>query len=224
MKPISPLVGAIIAHFIVPDEKFNISKVISLILCIFGFVLTSLSSFNHPENQKEGSLTKGYIFLTLGVIISGISMVHMKIKVSKTDPTATAVIQMFFSGFLALVIDIFQKGFNNCLNDYLYSNLKGYIYASSVGVFVSAMSVYGALYLVNELGAVGSSFYKFGQIVVGVLIGIFIKKEWNKYSPNEVLISSGGIILLFIGVLVGFIKPKNEYKKLEVSDIINDKV
>ena len=80
----------------------------------------------------------------------------------------------------------------------------GWIWPLMLGVLASGVAVHCFMYLVNNLGAVGANFIPFGQILVGVTLGIAWLHEWAPYKVWEIIISIIGILFLVMAIVIGF--------------------
>ena len=214
MRPLSPIMGTVFSHFFLPDEKFNLKKFFSLLFAVIGVSMTSIPSFS--DSHSTYSLSNrifGFILLFFAVSFTGIALVYMKKKTKHIDSSISAVYQMFSSGFFCLIWYSFKDGKHIFDFQKYYQPFKVWIYPILTGIFASGLTVHGSLYLVEKVGAVGTSFTKFGQIIIGVGAGIIWLNEWAKYSKFDIYISIGGIIILSFGILIEFIKF-DEKKKL----------
>lgn len=76
------------------------------------------------------------------------------------------------------------------------------------------------MYLINKIGAVRTNFIPFGQIIIGVLLGIFWLKEWSNYKLFDIFISIFGLLFIFAAILFGFFEttiPDNAEEELDES-------
>jgi drug/metabolite transporter (DMT)-like permease len=48
-------------------------------------------------------------------------------------------------------------------------------------------------YVVREFGPVKSNFAIFGHIVIGVLAGVVLFSEWQKYTQSDMLVSPSNL-------------------------------
>ena len=221
MQPFSTTMGAIVAHFLLPDEKFNIKKFYSLLTAIIGVVMTAVPSFSHPM----GSLTFkemliGYILLFIGVSCFGIGTIYIKLRTSSFDVSITSTLQMFSASLFAFIGTLIMEGYQDSLNLLLKAPFMGYFWVSIVGIFSSGLAMYATIYLVEQLGANGVNFASFGQIIVGVVVGVVLMHDWKEYLQWEIFLSIGGILMLGVGILIGFSKnPQDDYKKLQIDSL-----
>jgi len=228
MRPLSPIMGAIFSHFMLPDERFTKKKFISLVLAITGVSLTSIPTFTDKTSDKSLSQKIiGIVLLFFAISFTGIALVYMKMKTKGVDQSVQGVYQMFASGMFCVVWTLSQDGPHITSKVNFNLSFSIWIIPILVGITASGLSVHGSLYLIDKIGAVGTSFTKFGQIIVGVAAGVVLMKEWAGYSHVEIIISVIGIIILSIGILVEFVikdppKPSDPNSSLLIDDTYQD--
>ena len=213
-KPLAPLIGSIISHFLLFDEPFTFRKFISLIFGIIGVFFTVYPTFLN-NSIFNINLIKSYLILIFSIIILSISFIHMKLKVLNINIHISTFFQLLGCFlFNLLLILLFNR--KELLNINIKINL---FYPILIGLFSSTFVFYSIIFLINEFGAVITSYNTFGQIFIGVFIGIFLLKEWKNYNLNLIIISIIGILFLLITILIGIFEKKFNYKKLEISNL-----
>ncbi|KAH0789218.1 Integral membrane protein [Histomonas meleagridis] len=204
-KPVSPTVSQIISHFIFPDERFNLFKLFALLSSIVGVVLTAIPSFNHTTNEKSTTMVAvGYILLIVAVILLGVASVYFKWKATNVDITISCMVQTFTSFIFDMIWSLIMDGPQKIKESCEQSDWLQWMWPLMLGVFASGVAVHGFMYLVNNVGAVGANFVPFGQIIVGVALGVFWLKEWSAYVAWEIAISVLGLVLLAAAIFIGF--------------------
>lgn len=218
-KPITPAISQICGHFLLPDERFSLLKGIALVSAVLGVGLCAIPSFMHSAGGAETqNMILGYILLIISVSLFGLATVYFKWKVPNTDITISSVIQtgasFVFDMIWSLIMDGPDKIKQSCVKASENGGL-GWIWPLMLGVLASGVAVHGFMYLVNNLGAVGANFVPFGQILVGVTLGVAWLKEWSKYLLWEVAISCLGILFLVGAIVIGFWREKEEAPPVE---------
>ena len=227
MQPIASTAGAIFGHFILEDEKFTFSKLYSLIFSLIGVLLSSLPSFSQLNNTSKNNdsnlqLVFNYSLVLFSVILIGIAPVYFKWSIPSCDITISAIFQIFASAVFNFIFSFFIDGSSTIL--YLIQTIPfhGWIWPLIIGIFVSGVSIHGYMYLINEIGSFGTNLIPFGQIIVGLLIGIFLLNEWKQYSLNQIFISIIGILFLIFSLIIGF--KDDQIKKIKVKEEEDEKI
>ena len=228
-QPLSTTAGAFFSNLLLPDEKFDTQQLITLIVAFTGVGLTSIPSFKNSNNNTS-QIALGYFLLILAVSFFGISPVVLKWKVPFIDISVCALIQTWFSFFITLIWSIIYDSLNVFLKQTFENKLISFIWPALVGISATGIASHGFVYLINSIGANGANFITFGQILVGVLIGVLILKEWNLYTLDQIILSLFGIILIGIAIGIGFYNPNsnennnNEEEEEEFNSDENKKI
>ena len=209
-QPLATAFGAILSHFVLPDEPFNCQKAIVLVLSLVGVALSSIPSFmgSGGGSGTVGQVALGYVLLIIGVAFFGFAAVIMKWKTPNADASASAVIQIFASALVTLIVELIYDGPSN-----LYKSSSGgpaikWLWPFLVGALGTGLAATGYNYLVACWGAAGANLIPFGQILVGVIVGVAFLKEWAEYAVWQIIVSIIGIILLVIAIILGFWEKK----------------
>ena len=211
MQPIAAMVGAVVSHFLFEDERFNIYKGVALILAFSGVGCTVVPSFDHPAPSFGFfKVILGYILLFIAVACFGLGSIYMKLKPSSYHPAVTSTYQLLGATIFCVVVALINDGPKSLYIQAKTANLIEWSWPIIVGIFCSGLAVHAALYLVTHVGAIGVYFIEIGQVSFGVVVGVVWLHEWDHYNKFDVLISLGGIALIGIGVVIGFIEPKHQ--------------
>ena len=216
MHPIEAMFGAILAHFVFHDERFNIYKVLSLIIASIGVGATVYPSFDHTgPNYGMLTIAFGYFLIIFAVIMFAVASVYMKLRTSTFDTTIVTVWQMIVSSIFCLICSFLIEGPKTFIQQTLTASLYDWIWPIIIGVFGTGLAQIATLYLVNNAGAAIATFIGIGQVPFGILAGVVWLQEWKPYSIIERIISSIGIFIITIGVIIGFIQPKDiDYEQI----------
>jgi drug/metabolite transporter (DMT)-like permease len=162
-------------------------------------------SFIHTDTSGQAQLVAiGFVLLFVSVSLFGIATVYFKLKVPNTDITVSSFIQTGTSFLFDIIWSLIMDGpakIKQCCTE---ATAMDWIWPLLLGVIASGLAVHCFMYLVNNLGAVGANFVPFGQIVVGVILGVAWLKEWKAYRPWEIGISCLGIAMLIGAIVIGF--------------------
>lgn len=201
MQPLIPISGSIFSHFLLSDERFTIMKFYSFIFGVIGVGLSATPSFTHFDKEANSKkMIIGYILTVVSMISFGFAPVFLKLKTSCVETGISVSIQLIASTIFECIFGLFKDG------PYLFVNqitkIEGYcwMWPIIVGILASGIAMYAMMYLVNSVGAFGANLVPFGQMIVGLLIGVVFLKEWANYKLWEILISIAGCIFLCVSL------------------------
>lgn len=221
-QPISTATAAIISHFVLPDEPFTIYKFISLITALIGVILNAIPSFLHAGSADETkNVAIGYVIIFVAVIVQGIGMVYMKWKTPNTDVTVAAMVQIGASTILCFIVSLIYDKPKTLQRQTLHTKPIGWLWALIIGVLATGLAGHGYVFLVNHIGATGASFIVFGQIFVGIVVGVAFCHEWSGYRWWEILMCVIGVLFIASAIGVGFLEKKPKSLSSNLSDIDN---
>jgi len=213
VQPIATTAGSIFSHFVLPDEPFTTQKFYSLLSAFTGVGLSAAAPFNHATEAKGATMEQvaiGFVFLIIGVSGFGIAAVYLKWKTPNTDLTISSFLQTLGSTLFCLVWALVFDGPTKMKTMISNAPTSSYFWPLLVGVEGTCAAVHGIMYLIGTLGAVMANFVTFGQIIVGVAIGVTLLGEWKLYFWWEVVMNAIGIIFLASAIFIGFYQPKSK--------------
>lgn len=224
MQPFSPTAGSIFAHFVLKDEKFSKFKVFSIILSMCGVACTAVPSFvNAGENEASvQELALGYVLVIISISMFGIANVWYKWKIPGCDPTFGVFIQLITATVFEVTWTICFDGIDAIHKCFVNSNYVPYLCAFLVGTLVSGLGVQGLAYLVVNLGAFSTNLAPFGQIMVGVLVGVCFLGDWDGYKPWQIALCCVGMVLLSCSLAVGFLDKRSKTPDDIKTEVLND--
>lgn len=191
-QPLIAFFALLFASFLLPDEPFSFSKFWSQVIAIFGSVLTTIPSFT-----QDSSNLLDFVLLLLALLSFAFGSVFVKVYCSLAEPSLFSFLQLFGATLYTIIFAIIKNG----TSDFVLSwDLK---WPFLLGVFYTYSSSVLSFYVLNSLGAVKSNYVNMGQIVVGVLVGVFAFGDWNNYSSKSIIISCIGLIFLSFSIYFG---------------------
>ncbi|OHT05479.1 Integral membrane protein [Tritrichomonas foetus] len=197
-----PFFASVFANFMLKDEKFSFKKFYPQIIALIGTILTTLPTFSSSYAEKPSALD--YIFMVVGIASFGFGSVYMKSGLASCEPTLCGFFQLFVSAVYSLLFalawdkpSLFVESINN-------STFVSMLWPLILGIVHTCGCTYIYLWTVKKLGAVITSFSNFGQIAVGILIGVFFFKEWVNYKTKDYILSYVGLAILVIAIICGF--------------------
>ena len=201
-KPITPIISQILSHFCFHDEPFTFMKFISILFSLIGVTLNAIPSFinsNKEYQKKEQGI--GFLFILMGVSLFGLASVYFKKFLPNLDITISTLFQNLVSFLYCLILSLFIVKPKKIIEETSGASFEGFLWVTLLGVLSSNVAIHCYMYMIEKIGAVRTNFVPFGQIIIGVLLGIFWLKEWSNYKVWEIVISILGLILIFSAIL-----------------------
>ncbi|OHT02099.1 Integral membrane protein [Tritrichomonas foetus] len=218
VQPIATSIGAIFGHFVLPDEPFTLQKLFSLILALCGVVCTSVPSFMTSKSDSPPSkIGFGFFLVIISMCMFGIAPVYFKWKAPNADVTVSATVQTFASTIWDVIWSLGFDGPKKMHQMTKDAPAIAWMWPALTGVLSTGLAVHGFLILLKEIGAFGSNFIPFGQLIVGMIISVAILKEWKDYSWWEILLCSIGLLFICGSLFVGFYEKKGIKKNSDSS-------
>ena len=104
----APLVSAITAHFLMPEDEMTVSKTISIGIGITGVVIISMS--RQPWSVSGSKEFVGIFLLVLGCVSSSLGNILVAREDKNINPLIFNAAQVFLGGFFLLVISLPLEG------------------------------------------------------------------------------------------------------------------
>ncbi len=183
-----PIWTAIAAHFMIPGEKLNVTRVVGLLLAIGGVVL-ALSNNVNTTNEKAFI---GDIFCLLGAMFwSGIIIVARTTQFSKSTPEMQLIYQLAVSALLLLAIAPFA-------GDLIRQLTPTITLLFAIQVFmVTGFGFLTWFWLLSIYPASSVAAFSFLSPVFGVLFGwLFLGEQLNDSILAALLMVCLGVILV----------------------------
>ncbi|OHT12823.1 Integral membrane protein [Tritrichomonas foetus] len=208
-QPISTCAGAISAHFFIPEERFTITKFISLVFALLGVALPAIPQFRRSGDgdQGAGGMAIGFVLLIVGTMCFGFAGTIMKLKTPNVDITVATMIQTAASAVICFIVSLAWDQPELIKKQCSLAPPIAWIWPVIVGILGTGVAGHGFTYLVQNLGATGASFITIGQVTVGVILGVAALGDWNGYLWWEILISVFGLLCLVASIAVEFALP-----------------
>lgn len=214
-----PFFAFIFANFMLADEKFSLKKFYPQVLALIGTILTTIPT----QDSDYGKPAKiiDYIFVAIAIASFGFGSVYMKSHLSDVEPTLCGFFQLFASAIYSVIFAVFYDKPSVFISLVRNSTLKSLVWPFILGAVHTCGCTYVYLWTVKKLGAVISSFSNFGQIIVGVLIGVFFFREWDKYVTKDYVMSAFGLAILALAIICGLIGDRQSLGGIKRDDSLN---
>lgn len=140
----------------------------------------------------------------------GIAPVFYKWKCPNSDVTTGVAIQLFASVIWNLIWMLCFDGPKKIHKMVSDAPPIAWLWPVIVGILVSGVAVQCLLFLVSTLGSFGTNLVPFGQLIVGVIVGVAFLREWKHYLAFEIILCVIGILFIILSLELGFVKPKEK--------------
>ncbi|KAH0789504.1 Integral membrane protein [Histomonas meleagridis] len=215
MQPFVPIFGSILSIFILPEEKFTCQKIIAFILALVGVGVSAVPNFLNLGSTSAKDMAIGYILTLIAMFSFGAAPVLFKVKTPNVDPGISSSIQLLASTIFELIFGLIKDGPKNFAKNVRQAPAKAWMWPILIGFLVSGVAVYGLMYICKNVGAFAANLVPFGQMIVGVIVGVAIMGDWNGYAAWEIVISVIGVLLLCGSLAVSLFEKKPATKPIE---------
>ncbi|OHT02398.1 Integral membrane protein [Tritrichomonas foetus] len=209
-----PFFAFIFANFMLQDEKFSFRKFYPQVLALIGTILTTIPTRDSSYGEKTQPID--YVFVCVAIASFGFGSVYMKSHLAEVEPTLCGLFQLFGSVIYSVSFAIGYDKPSVFISSIRNTTSTSILWPLILGAVHTCGCAYVYLYTVKILGAVISSFSNFGQIVIGILIGIFFFDEWGSYVTSDYIMSGVGLFALTLAIICGFLgdrEPKAGIKR-----------
>lgn len=198
-----PFFAFIFANFMLDDEKFSWLKFYPQLLALNGTILTTIPTEDSSYGEKPKVID--YIFIVVAIASFGFGSVYMKSHLACVEPTICGLYQLFGSAIYSTLFAIHYDKLSVFTSQIRSTKIGTIIWPLILGAVHTCGCTYVYLFTCKKLGAVIASFSNFGQIVIGVLIGIFFFDEWDSYDVKDYIMSAFGLVLLTAAIICGLV-------------------
>ena len=225
MQPFIPISTSLFCHCFLEDEKFTIMKFISLLCAVIGVACAAVPSFLHAGTGGQASAAQmgiGYTLTILAMISFGAAPIYFKKKVPNVDPMVSVCFQLFISTIFEAVFGLIKDGPKSFSKQVVEAPPIGWMWPVIIGSLVSGVAVYGMMYLIQAIGAFGSNLVPFGQMVVGVVVGVAIMHDWAGYKVWEMILCVIGCLILCASLGFGLYQKKPQKAEEEEEEEVKE--
>ncbi len=163
-----PLFVGLFAHLMVPLEKLNARRLISIFIAIVGVILI-LTDQNLVFNVE---VLLGCLVVLLGVVMASYPNVYLKAKAKDYDPMALTAMSILIGALIHLAGAILAGQFADM--SWSARNIGA---AAYLGVFGSAIAFFLYFSLLRKIEVVKLSFVTFLTPIIATLIGLTFLHE-----------------------------------------------
>ncbi|EAY15246.1 Integral membrane protein, putative [Trichomonas vaginalis G3] len=199
-QPTVPFFSMIAAHFMTSDEKINFHNLLVQLCAIFGAVLTLVPSLSFSGDNSESD-PFSYILLLIALILFSIGSIYIKIYLASSDFTLSCTFSTYgafcYSALSAFYRAGFVEVFKGIGNMFPFTIIAVFI----IGVIYNGIPTFLFMDVVMTLGAVKAQLTNFGQIIIGVFVGVTFLGEWDGYAPRDVQIVCCGLVFIIAAMV-----------------------
>ena len=186
----SPLFAALVAHFVMHDDRMNIRKTGSILLGILGIVIVTLS--RQPWSSSGFQEGIGVVFLIMGCLSSAFGNVIFTKNRYNVHPLIFNSAQIFYGGFLLLLVSLPVEG----LPRWQWSGVLTAALAWLSVLSAAAFSIWFAMLKRPGVKVSELNVWKFVIPLFGAMFSwIFLKGE----SPTWPML--GGMLFVTVSIL-----------------------
>lgn len=217
-----PFFAFIFANFMLADEKFSFKRFYPQVLALIGTILTTIPTQDSSYGEKPKVID--YVFIAVAIASFGFGSVYMKSHLADVEPTLCGLFQLFASAIYSVTFAVFYDKPDLFISNIRSSSMISILWPLILGAIHTCGCTYVYLWTVKKLGAVISSFSNFGQIVIGVLIGVFFFHEWDTYITKDYIMSAFGLATLTLAIACGFLGDRQSDYSIKRDDSLTSLV
>ena len=186
-------------------RKMKTRVIISGIIGSIGIVMLCNQQLTGAGDIGMKNTIIGIIITVLAIFVSAIcNLIYDKTCVKLNDMPLTTFVfyNCLFAGILLLIIGVIIHPVKELLNPSIFDT-KYILGVGYLAIFASAFALLSMYYILKKQGAVKLTYCNFiFPIICMIMSTIFEGFRWNTTAVI-------GMIVLFIGIYIGFKEPKN---------------
>ena len=215
VQPFTSLFQFFMANCCIPDEQFKCLNFMTQMLAIIGSMVTSITNFSNLDFNDSSSFTVlHYIFLIVALLSFAFGSIYVKKYLKNSNSELMCTYQLLGSAIYAVSFAMIQqKGINGFANSVSSSKVANLWYPAVLGICFTCLATFLAVHCINTLGATIQGFANYGQIIVGVIVGVLFLHEWDGYTSNDYLFALSGLVILILSMIFGVSTKLKEDKE-----------
>ena len=198
-QPTIPFFSMLAAHIMTSDEKITFNNFIVQITAILGAVLTLVPSLDLSA-EGESSLFS-YVLLLIAIIMYGIGAIYIKVFLATAEVTLSCVFAIYGSLLYSLFSALYRFGISNIIAGFLEMSPKVVLLTFIMGVVYNCVPTFLFMDCIRELGAVKAQLTNFGQIIIGVFVGVLFLNEWADFTTKDICYVLSGLVLIVAAMI-----------------------
>lgn len=205
----SPAIMIVLAHFFLPDEGLTWTKLVGVLLALFGTaLLAGTGESGIPQIERANPL--GYLLMMVAIVLGSSAAVYIRKYLMGYDSFDVASLRMFVAATAVLPLSLLLVGF-----DLSAVTTEGYvvlIYAAIVGTFGGMLL---SVYNIKRFGTTAAVIATYMVPIVTVVCGALFLHE--QITPVMVM----GMGLIFLGVAVVNRVPV-QLRQMKADSVVGD--
>lgn len=177
-----PAITALIAHFVLPNERLNRAQWIGVLLALSGAAMLAISGQNGLSDMAVNPL--GYLLMATGVFLSASMTVYARRFLKDYGAFQTASVRMFTATIFVVLYTFLFVGFDT--SEVALSGLGALGWAAVVGTFFGFMMQF---FIIRKFSAISAALVQYLIPIVGGVGGVLLLDE--TFTP-----------LMFVGVVI----------------------
>jgi drug/metabolite transporter (DMT)-like permease len=198
-QPTVPLFSLVLAHFLIESEHITFHKIFVHLTAFVGALLTVIPSLR-LESDDLSFRAVGFVFLFIGLFFYGLGSIYIKLHMTKGEMALTCSFSVLGATTYNLLALLWAGGLGEIFDIPLAKMFKILLFS----IFFSALPSFLFVYVVRELGPVKANLVDFGQIIIGVICGVFLLNEWKDLKTSDELICWIGVVQIFLALAFDF--------------------
>jgi len=194
-----PLFVALLAHFITGKDPMTTRKIIALLIGFSGIVLLALAKDKAAGNQSR--MLIGILLLVTGNIAGSFGNILVSRNKTGLSPVFLAAVQIFFGGFMILIVSLFFEEFDMGIKPLQYYISLGWLSIISAGAFTLWFIVLSR----KEVKVSEINVWKFMIPLLGAGFSWLMiageKPEW--YTVAGMILTAASILIIFFRGIYG---------------------
>jgi drug/metabolite transporter (DMT)-like permease len=191
LQTIIPVVGMLIAHYYLPDERITPGKLVGVVLAMAGVAII----FSNQAGGRESSSLLGSAAIVIGACSVAYANVLVKAHGRHFEPSVIASGQMVF-GLIPLLLVGFTLEGNPFRFHWTWLALTSLLYLALIGSAVAFLIYY---WLVRHMDVTRTMLIPLVTPLIAVSLGMFVLNEefsWRTAVGGVCIMSGIGMIVL----------------------------
>lgn len=166
-----PALTVVMAHFMLPDEKLTLRKVIGVTLAFSGAALLIVLGENGLPDVREANPT-GYIVLLIAIVLASFMVIYTRKNMQDLDSIDVSGVRMWTAAVFVLPLSLLISGFD--LSQVTVQGYAAVLYAGLIGTFAGMLLDF---YNIKRFGATASAMVSILLPIAAILSGALVLGE-----------------------------------------------
>lgn len=187
------------------DEVFSFANFLPHLVAIIGSTISTLPKLSADNHEDTRFNALSYVLLFFALLSFAFGSVFIRKFLSDDDPILVGTFQLLGSASYSTIFAIFRNGFTNYLGSIDSAGINNIIYPLILGLVFTCSSAFLSIICINSLGPIIFGYANYGQIIIGVVVGVVFMHEWDNYNTNQIIISFFGLAILAASMAIGIL-------------------